>query len=102
MTSFSITSRRLPGIHGFLKQSPMFREVDHQKTPSQPDLINAALKAVKLGRCRPGDRFPNPGEITQITGASLVDSLETVNSLLKARVIFQTSSGRLFVSASPR
>jgi hypothetical protein len=98
MSPFSVTSRRLPGISGFLKQSPMFREVGHQENPTQPDLINAAISAVRRGRYRPGDRFPNPGEITELTGASLVDSLGAVSSLLKSHVIYQTPSGSLFIA----
>lgn len=99
MTPITITSRRLPGIHGFLKKSPIFRNVKRHSHPGLPELVDAAVTAVRTGEYRPGDRFPTPGEIADLSGASLVDSLDAVSSLLKLHVIHQTSSGRLFVSA---
>jgi hypothetical protein len=102
MTPITITSRRLPGIQGFLKKSPIFRNVKRNSHPSRPELIEAAVTAVRTGEYRPGDRFPTPGEIADLTGASLIDSLDAVSSLLRLHVIHQTSSGRLLISAKKR
>ncbi len=98
MNFVSFTPYRIAGIRGFVAKTPMFRILKSKVRPTKPDLIHAAVEAVREGQLRPGDRFPTPGEIVEFTGATLVDSLEAVNTLLWERRIKQDLSGRLFVS----
>ena len=87
MNPFIINNHRLPGIRGFIKRNPMFREVETKTANSSSEVITLANEAFRSGRLRPGDRFPYPDEISRLTGASFVDSLEAVTILLKEGTI---------------
>jgi len=76
----------------------MFRTPHREARPSFSEVAKTMLEAIREGQFRDGERFPNPDEIAQLTGATLVDSLQVVSTLLSDRTIMQDFSGRLFVS----
>ena len=96
-----IHNYRLPGIRSFIKRSPRFRKVEMKTARSSSEIIELANEAFGSGGLRPGDRFPSPDEISKITGASVVESLEAVTALLKAGAIRQLASGLLSVAPLP-
>lgn len=98
MNPFIITNHRLPGIRGFIKRNPRFREVEAKRASSSSEIISLAVEAFRTGRLRAGDRFPSPDEVSKLTGASLVESLEAVTVLLKEGAIKQLPSGRLSIA----
>ena len=98
MNPFITSNHRLPGIRSFIKRNSMFRQVEVQTAHSSFELLALANEAFRSGRLRLGDRFPSPDEISKLTGAPLVESLDAVTSLLKAGSIRQLPSGRLSIS----
>jgi DNA-binding transcriptional MocR family regulator len=76
----------------------MFRQVGPQIAVSSSEVLALANEAFQSGRLRAGDRFPNPNEISKLTGASVAESLDAVTSLLEAGMIRQLPSGRLSIS----
>lgn len=76
----------------------MFAQVEKKKVSSSSELIALANEAFRSGRLRPGDRFPSPDQISKLTGATVVESLEAVTSLLKDGSIRQLPSGLLSIS----
>lgn len=98
MKLFSISNHRLPGISGFLKRNPMFRiRVDKSK-PGAKEIVKETLEALRKGNLRSGEQFPTPGQISDLTGAKVTDSLEAVTTLMKSGALRQNSSGRLSIS----
>jgi DNA-binding transcriptional MocR family regulator len=98
MNPFFINNYRLPGIQSFIKRNPMFCQVKPKRAESSSKVIALANEAFQSGRLRPGDRFPSPDEISKLTGASVIESLDAVTSLLKAGLIRQLPSGQLSIS----
>ncbi len=98
MNPFITYNHRLPGIRGFINRTPMFAQVEKKKVSSSSELIALANEAFRSGRLRPGDRFPSPDQISKLTGATVVESLEAVTSLLKDGSIRQLPSGLLSIS----
>ncbi len=76
----------------------MFCQVKPKRAESSSKVIALANEAFQIGRLRPGDRFPSPDEISKLTGASVIESLDAVTSLLKAGLIRQLPSGQLSIS----
>lgn len=76
----------------------MFREIEIKAVQTSSELVTLAGEAFQSGRLTPGDRFPCPDEISKLTGAPLVESLEAVTILLKEGWIQQFPSGRLSIS----
>jgi hypothetical protein len=101
MNPFTITNYCLPGIRGFVKRGPMFRQVKSKTASSSSELIAYANEAFRSGRMRPGESFPSPDEISRLTGASVGESVDAVTSLLKAGSIRQLPSGQLSISRHP-
>lgn len=98
MTPFSITNRHLPGVGSFLKRCPMFREIPTTARPGPTELAKVAIEDLRSGKYRAGDRFPTPGQLADLTGVPLADSLDAITILLKSGHIRQNSSGFLTVS----
>ncbi|MCH7228873.1 hypothetical protein [Haloferula sp. A504] len=90
--------RRLSVTQGFIKRSPMFRRLQKPTGATTPELVDAAKAALKSGRLRPGDPFPTADEISDLSGARLIDSLNAVTALLQAGAIRQDASGKLTVA----
>ena len=95
---FIHASRRLSVTQGFIKRSPMFRRIQKSRRTTTDELVLAAKTAVRSGRMRPGDPFPTPEEISDLSGAPLADSLNVVIALLKDGAIRQDQSGQLTVA----
>jgi len=102
MNLFTNSNLRLPGISGFLKRDPMFHQREDSGEAGRTALIKDIFRTLKNEKVRAGDQFPTPGQISDLTGASLVDSLDAVTALLKSGAIRQSASGRLSVSLHSR
>lgn len=76
----------------------MFRRIQHSRRATTDELVLAAKTAVRSGRIRPGDPFPTPEEISDLSGATLADSLNVVIALMKDGAIRQDRSGYLTVA----
>ena len=101
MNPFTATNFRLPGIRSFITRCSMFQQMETRKKHSSSELVAFANEAVHTGHLRNGDRFPTPDEISKLTGASVVESLEAVTSLIKEGAIKQLPSGRLSILKQP-
>jgi DNA-binding FadR family transcriptional regulator len=75
----------------------MFLEMEKLAACSTSEVIALANEAVRSGRLRPGDRFPSSDEISKLTGASLVESLDAITSLLRSGTIRQLPSGQFAI-----
>ena len=75
----------------------MFRRLQKPVQVSSREVVDAARAALKSGRLQPGDPFPTADEISDLSGARLVDSLKAVTTLLQSGSILQDASGRLTV-----
>lgn len=95
---FIHASRRLSLTEGFIKRSPMFRRIRKPRPTTTDELVQAAKAAMKSGRIRPGDPFPAPEDISDLSGAPLTDCLNAVTALLQAGAIRQDDSGKLTVA----
>ena len=97
MDPFTATNFRLPGIRSFITRCAMFQQVETRKRYSSSELVAFANEAVRTGHFRNGDRFPTPDEISKLTGASVVESLDAVTILIKEGAIRQLPSGQLSI-----
>ncbi len=98
MQLFTKSNLRLPGISGFLKRESMFRERESPAEADTAELVKEIFKTLKNEKVRAGDQFPTPGQISDLTGATVADSLDAVTSLMKSGAIRQSASGRLSIS----
>ncbi|MFT6862556.1 MAG: hypothetical protein ACJAVK_001114 [Akkermansiaceae bacterium] len=98
MNTLTVNNYSLPGIRKFIKENPMFRQVEPKIADSSAEVIALADEAFLSGRLLPGDRFPSPDEISRLTGASIAESLEAVTILLESGSIEQLPSGQLTIS----
>ena len=76
----------------------MFRQLKPKIADSSSEVVALANEAFWSGRLVPGDRFPNPDEISKLTGASTAECLDATTSLLKAGLIQQLPSGQFSIS----
>lgn len=76
----------------------MFRRIRESRPATVDELVAAAKAAVRSGRMRPGDPFPTPDEVSDLSGAPVADCLEVVTALLQAGAIRQDASGNLTVA----
>jgi ApbE superfamily uncharacterized protein (UPF0280 family) len=98
MSFFQITNRSLPGIRGYIRRNPVFRQTSSPVRPSADELVRLTQEALRAGQIKTGDEFPIPGEMARETGATIFDCLEAVGVLLKGGSIQQDSEGRLSVA----
>lgn len=102
MNGLLLHTKLLPRTLGFIKRSPMFRDMPEPSKASAMEVVKAAGKAYEAGSLRPGDRFPTPDQISKFSGMQLTESLKAVNVLLESALIRQDLFGRLSVAKVPK
>ena len=101
MNISKVPMHRLPGIRGFTRRASMFRPLGGPSAPTAAELVVTAIEDFRDGRLRPGQEFPTPETLSQITGAPLATSLEAVSTLLGHGLLRQQSSGKLSIAPHP-
>lgn len=98
MNILKLSAPRLPGSAGFIRRSPMFRNIGSRTRQSPDQWFERVVDTLRSGALRPGDGFPNSRQLAALTGASPVDSLKVVTRLLQSGCVMQLATGQLIVS----
>lgn len=97
----SLSNYRLPGIRGFIKRSAVFENRNPSAVTSAKEIVAKIHHEFRSGNLKPGDYFPCPDELSKLTGAPLVASLDAVTQLIHSGRIRQAPSGSLSISPPP-
>lgn len=98
MNILKLSAPRLPGSAGFIRRSPMFRNIGSRTQPSPDECFERMVATLRSGAMLPGDGFPNSRQLAALTGASPIDTLEVVTRLLQAGWVKQLATGQLLVA----
>jgi DNA-binding transcriptional regulator YhcF (GntR family) len=98
MNILKLSAARLPGSAGFIRRSPMFRNIGSRTMPSPDQWFERTVDILRSGALRPGDGFPNSRQLAALTGASPIDTLKVVTRLLQSGWVKQLATGQLLVA----
>jgi DNA-binding transcriptional regulator YhcF (GntR family) len=97
MNILKLSAPRLPGSAGFIRRSPMFRNIGSRSKRSPDQWFERVVDTLRSGSLRPGDGFPNSRQLAALTGASPIDTLKVVTRLLQSGWVKQLATGQLIV-----
>jgi DNA-binding transcriptional regulator YhcF (GntR family) len=98
MNIIKLSAPRLPGSAGFIRRSPMFRNIGNRTQPSPDQWFERMVETLRSGGLQPGDGFPNSRQLAALTGASPIDTLKVVTRLLQSGWVKQLATGQLLVA----
>lgn len=98
MNILKLSASRLPGSAGFIRRSPMFRNIGSRTRQSPDQWFERTVDILRSGALRPGDGFPNSRQLAALTGASPIDTLKVVTRLLQSGWVKQLATGQLIVA----
>lgn len=98
MNILKLSAARLPGSAGFIRRSPMFRNIGSRTKHSPDQWFERMVETLRSGGLRPGDGFPNSRQLAALTGASPIDTLKVVTRLLQSGWVKQLATGQLIVA----
>jgi DNA-binding transcriptional regulator YhcF (GntR family) len=98
MNILKLSAPRLPGSAGFIRRSPMFRNIGSRAQQSPDQWFERMVDTLRSGSLRPGDGFPNSRQLAALTGASPIDTLKVVTRLLQSGWVKQLATGQLLVA----